>query len=247
LRRDEHANMPLLYLAGRRDVDIHTSEKGGEVTGVLAYWRQGPELGNRVHVMAVDSEACKELLERVREPGLRCTVQAQYADVAKQVLDTDGLIKQELVAQSVSDYEPKQRTRAYRSLTDDEILMADRLFHHHPDYARRMALIRSTRENPAVFSFEDDGAASFINVNMELNKIFRLYNLFTHPEKRNRGHATSTAHGITKYLFEESGASEVFVYVAEQNIPALEAFRKVGFVPRDKYFESPVAEWMLHS
>ena len=245
MRADERANMPLLYLAGRKDVDIHTSEKGGEITGVLAYWRQGPELGNRVHVRAVDADACRELLEGVRETGLRCTVPAEYADVARHALNTDGLIKQEIVAHRISDYDPVQRTRAYRNLGDEEIAMADGLFQHHPDYARRMAIIRITKENPAAFSFDDDGPASFINVNMELNRIYRLYNLFTHPQKTGLGHATSAIHGIVKYLFEELRAREAMVYVAERNTPAVKASVRAGFSPRGRYFESPVDEWML--
>lgn len=65
--------------------------------------------------------------------------------------------------------------------------------------------------------------------------------VFIKPELRGRGHATILNFYVTSKIFEEQQQKRAFCFIANDNIPSFETFKKLGY-----YLTCPV-DWLFFS
>lgn len=88
-------------------------------------------------------------------------------------------------------------------------------------------LERSMKYGASYGIYEGDELVSFASGNGTL-EIAHLAPVYTLPESRSKGYATSACSALTKELLSNSRA--VMLFVSEKNVPALKVYTKIGFI-----------------
>jgi len=91
--------------------------------------------------------------------------------------------------------------------------------------------------------YENGQLASFVAAPEMLEDLAIIRGVYTAPECRGKGYATSICSAIVQTLLEQG--KEVFLYVSKENQPAVKVYRKLGFKETGHVFLSFYAEKKL--
>ncbi len=121
------------------------------------------------------------------------------------------------------------------SVSDQERI--ERLFAQHPD--RPDAFHPAQIEYGAYYGVFDGAelvSVAGTHVLDQASSVAALGNVFTAPQHRGRGFATATSAAVLSYLVE-LGIGTIVLNVEMSNQPAIDLYRKLGFMPYCGFYE----------